>query len=468
MLVSDLAALLPEISLFLSSILILMAGLFSSNKASLRFSILFSLFSLFLAAVLVVYLYISDLNLYFTQGDIFILDNYVLLKLVILFFAFITLIFLLLKNPDGNFFRYEFLFLLLISVASMMLMVSSYNLLSLYVSVELQSLCLYLMVAMDKDRYLSTEAGLKYFVLGSLSSGIFLYGISLVYGFCGGLGFHDIILDNDVMNFGLGKSLGVIAVIVGLCFKCAIAPFHVWVPDVYQGSNTFVTAFISTTPKIACFAVLYRLLSTVFVTEHDYIFCVLQILVVLSLLLSSLGAIQQNVIKRLMAYGSVGHNGFVLAAIIACAKQGDGYWLPIAYIVLYGISTTAMFAFLLNNRDIKNIHDLSGLFKRQPLIAVSLTVVIFSMAGIPPLMGFFTKMLVLMKVVSVGWIALAAVMIVLTVITCVFYLKMLKMIYFVEPVKHGKVITSSSGYNVIIYCSALINIFAIFIVKHLF
>ena len=334
----------------------------------------------------------------------FVIDSFgSFLKSIILICAgFVVYFYLIVKN-ENSLQRPEFSMVILISTIGMMLMVSSNDLLSLFVSLELQSLALYILVSFSKEDFNSSEAGVKYFVIGSLSTCIFLFGASLIYGLVGSTNFSEISqFMSDQYSVPLLPIVGLIFILVSLSLKISAAPFHMWTPDVYQGAPSIVTAFLSTAPKIAIFGVLIRVLVYPFgeiIVDWGKILVILSIF---SMLIGSLGALKQDDLKRLMAYSTINHVGFILMGLVPGSE--DGVTAICIYLIIYITMNLGVFLFILNMRrdqlNVTKIKDLSGLYKTEPLIAGCLAVLFFSMAGIPPLAGFVGKLLILNIVID--------------------------------------------------------------------
>ena len=328
--------------------------------------------------------------------------------------------------------RFEYPILIALSVVGMMVMVSAADLLTLYMGLELQSLALYVVAAMRRDSGKSSEAGLKYFVLGSLSSGLLLYGASLIYGFAGTTNFSGII---DVVQGGalpIGLLFGMVFVIVGLAFKVSAVPFHMWTPDVYEGSPTPVTAFFATAPKIAAMGLLARLLTDAFGRVPGDWSQIIAVLALLSMFLGSIAGIGQTNIKRLMAYSSIAHMGFALMGL--AAGTATGVQAMLMYMAIYAVMNVGVFAWILSlERDGQPVSDLAGLnqFARtEPVKAIAVLILFFSLAGVPPMLGFFAKLGVLNAAVDagMGWLAVAGV--IASVIGAFYYLRIVYYMYF--------------------------------------
>ncbi|MGP0094629.1 MAG: NADH-quinone oxidoreductase subunit NuoN [Xanthobacteraceae bacterium] len=329
--------------------------------------------------------------------------------------------------------KFEYPVLIVISTLGMLMLISAADLLALYLGLELMSLPLYVLAAFNRDQVRSTEAGLKYFVLGALSSGMLLYGVSLIYGFTGTINFAGIA--KAVGEGGLGLVFGLVFLFAGFCFKVSAVPFHMWTPDVYEGAPTPITAFFAAAPKVAAIAMFVRAPVTAF---HDITFQWQQILVFISIASMALGAfaaIGQRNIKRLMAYSSIGHMGFALVGLAAGTAQGVQGVL--VYMAIYLTMTLGTFAVILsmrrNGRMVEEIGDLAGLARTNPGMAFFLAMLLFSLAGIPPLAGFFAKFYVFLAAIQAGLYALAVIGVLASVVGAYYYLVIVKLMYFDEP-----------------------------------
>ncbi len=355
-------------------------------------------------------------------------------KVLILFGAAATLALSHDYLVKASLMKFEFPVLVVISAVGMLTMVSASDLMVLYVGLELQSLAAYVIASFRRDSLRSTEAGLKYFVLGSLSSGLLLYGASLTYGFTGTTAFAGIALTIGTGPLALGLVFGLVFLAAGIAFKVSAAPFHMWTPDVYEGAPTPVTAFFATAPKVAAAAMFARLLFDAFggaVAEWQQI---LAFLSVASMFLGSVAAIGQRNIKRLMAYSSIGHMGYALMGLAAGTVQGAQSLL--IYLAIYVTMNIGVFAFILNmERDGEAVTDIAslGLYSRvEPARAFALAVLMFSLAGVPPLVGFFAKFYVLKAAVDSGLVWLAIAGVVASVIGAYYYLRIVYLMYFGE------------------------------------
>jgi NADH-quinone oxidoreductase subunit N len=326
--------------------------------------------------------------------------------------------------------KIEYPILILSSVLGMMVMISSNDLLVFYMGLELQSLALYVLATFNRDQLKSTEAGLKYFVLSALSSGLLLYGCSLIYGFSGSTNFE--IIANQLTSDEYVLTFGIVFILVGLAFKISAVPFHMWAPDVYEGSPTSVTLFFTMVPKIAALTVFIRFLYVPFLNLIDQWQMIIVFLSIASMLFGAIAAIGQTNIKRLIAYSSIGHVGYILAGL--ATGSNEGIQSSIIYITIYVIMNLALFSCLLmlkrNDQYYEDIDDLSGLSKNHPLLSLSLLVILFSLAGIPPLAGFFAKFYIFKTVIEQSMYFLAIVGLLSTVVAAFYYLRIIKIIYF--------------------------------------
>ncbi len=370
-------------------------------------------------------------------SGLFLADSYaVFVKLLVLAASILGVVVSLDYNEHENLRRFEFPVLMLFATVGMMIMASASNMMSLYMGVELQSLAIYVLAASARDDLRSSEAGLKYFVLGALASGLLLYGISLVYGFSGSMAFdHLAFVLSDPSRVSAGLVVGIVFVVAGLAFKISAVPFHMWTPDVYEGAPTPVTAFMATAPKVAAVALFVR----VMISPFGHLLAQWQQLVVLisiaSMVLGALAAIGQGNIKRLMAYSSIGHMGYILVGLAAGTELGVRGVL--IYLVTYVFTNAGMFACIVamrrRGRAVERIADLGGLGKTDPGMAAALTIFLFSMAGIPPFAGFIGKYFVFVAAVNTGLWTLAVIGMVASAISAFYYIRIIKVMYFDAP-----------------------------------
>ncbi|MDB5596478.1 MAG: proton-translocating NADH-quinone oxidoreductase, chain [Hyphomicrobiales bacterium] len=331
--------------------------------------------------------------------------------------------------------QFEFPVLIILATVGMMMLISAQSLIALYLGLELMSLALYVVAAFHRDNVRASEAGLKYFVLGALSSGMLLYGSSLIYGFSGTVSFTGIALalHGDV---SIGIVFGLVFLIAGLAFKMSLVPFHMWTPDVYEGAPTPVTAFFASAPKMAAVAITLRIIITAFpgiATQWQQIIVFISLM---SMALGSFAAIGQTNLKRLMAYSSIGHMGFAMVGLVPGTEQGIRGVL--VYMAIYLVMTLGTFAAILSMRIgdkyVETIADLGGLYRNNGMMAFFLSMMMFSLAGIPPLAGFFAKLYVFQPAVDAGFYWLAVIGVLLSVVSAFYYLRVVKVIYFDEPV----------------------------------
>jgi NADH-quinone oxidoreductase subunit N len=345
---------------------------------------------------------------------------------------------------DRNMDRPEFFLLALLMTLGMMVMVTANHMLTMYIGLEMMSLALYAMVAFDRDSVRSTEAAMKYFVLGALASGLLLYGMSMIYGATGAMEFSAI--TQSIYHQAANKPVllfGLVFIVAGLAFKLGVVPFHMWVPDVYHGAPTAVTLLISSAPKLAAFAMAMRLLVFGLFEVADQWQAMLMFLAVLSIILGNIAAIAQTSIKRMLAYSGISHMGFVLLGLLSGVVDGDrhfalnAYSSAMYYAVSYVIMSLAGFGMVIllsrAGHEAENIDDFKGLNKRSPWFAALMMIVMFSMAGVPFFIGFFAKFAVLQSVVAAGYIELAVAAVAMSLIGAFYYLRVVKVMYFDEP-----------------------------------
>ena len=332
--------------------------------------------------------------------------------------------------------RFEYPLLALFSALGMCMMVSANSLLALYMALELQSLPLYVLAAINRDNLRSTEAGLKYFVLGALASGMLLYGCSLVYGFAGTLEFTELSARyfTGGEQLALGALVGLVFIVAGLAFKLGAVPFHMWTPDVYEGSPTPVTAFFAAAPKLAAMGLTLRVMMYAFGGSAPHWQQIIVFVSVASMGLGAFAAIGQTNIKRLMAYSGIGHVGYALVGLAAGTQSG--VYGVLVYMAIYMVTTLGTFGCILmmrrQGRYVETIGDLAGLSSRQPLFALAIAIFMFSLAGIPPLAGFFGKLYVFMAAIQSGLVVLAVIGVLTSVVGAYYYLRIVKLMYFDE------------------------------------
>ncbi len=433
---------LPEIFLLSAIVVILLLDLFLTQRFK-QVSYYLTQLSLLTAAVFA-------FNLIGTEGtifsDSFVVDNLAsVFKVFMLGATMVTMVYSRYYLQVHGLLRGEFFTLVLLSVLGMMVMVSGYSLLTLYLGLEILSLSLYTLIAIARERSDAVESALKYFVLGAIASGLLLYGMSMIYGISGHLNISEIAafvsgntLDSRetlIVNFGL------VFLVIGIAFKLGAVPFHNWVPDVYQGSPTAITMFISTVPKIAAVAMLVRILIDGLGAMQAYWSDLFMILAVLSIALGSVVALMQTNIKRMLAYSTISHIGFIMLGF--ATGLISGYASAAFYVLAYVLMSLAAFGviILLNKKGYEAdlITDYKGLSKQSPWFALMMLVVMFSMAGVPPFIGFYSKLFVLQQVVAAGFVTIAVIAVVFAVISAYYYLQIIKSMYFDEPEKTTEV-----------------------------
>src|SRR5712672_3579366 len=422
---------LPELVLAAGAMVLLMLGAYRGSPKTTSLVTGLAVCLLVLVGVLELLLPAGKLT---TFSGSFIVDDFArFLKILTLIGSAATLILSaeFLADPSRRIFEYSILVLL--SSLGMMVLISAGDLIMLYLGLELMSLALYVVAASNRDDVKSTEAGLKYFVLGALSSGMLLYGASLIYGFTGTVGFSGIAA--EVKTGSLGIVFGLVFLLAGLCFKISVVPFHMWTPDVYEGAPTPVTAFFASAPKVAAIAVFTRVALTAFPGILPQWQQIVVFVAIASMALGSFAAIGQKNIKRLMAYSSIGHMGFALVGLAAGTVEGaQGVLL---YVTIYVAMTLGSFAVILtmkrNGQAMEQISDFAGLSRTNPLLAFFFAMLLFSLAGIPPLAGFFAKWYVFVAAIKAGLFTLAVVGVLSSVVGAFYYLTIIKVMYFDEP-----------------------------------
>jgi len=423
--------LLPEIFLSISIFLILMIGVFVNKSYNLVTNL--SFLSLI---ILILIIFNSESTSIKIFSESFLRDSYAnFIKILILLASIFVLFSSQLFIKDNNIAKFEYPIIILLSILGMFFMVSSNDLILFYLGLELQSLALYILAAIDRDNIRSTESGVKYFVLSALSSGLLLYGCSLLYGFTGSTNFE--IINSELNPENIGSIFAMVFILVGLAFKVSAVPFHMWTPDVYEGSPTSITSFFSVAPKVAGLAVIIRFMQVPFANVLIEWQSIIIFISVASMILGAVAAIGQKNIKRLMAYSSIGHIGYALAGV--ATGTSSGYMSSIVYITIYVVMNIGAFAciFLMkkNGKYTEEINELSGISKKHPLIAISFLIILFSLAGIPPLGGFFAKLYVFMSVIESEMYVLAVIGLLTTVISAFYYLRIIKIIYFDRLIK---------------------------------
>ena len=454
--INNLNIFLPEIFLTLSIFSILMIGVFVKNS----FNLIFNLSSLIILLTITIILN-SPNNVEKIFLESFTRDSFSnFFKILILVSSLFVL------NSSKNYIldkklsKFEYPIIILISILGMFFMVSSNDIILFYLGLELQSLSLYILASIDRDNLKSSESGIKYFVLSALSSGLLLYGCSLLYGFTGSTNFD--LIANELGKENTGAVFAMVFILVGLAFKVSAVPFHMWTPDVYEGAPTSITSYFAVVPKVAGLAVLIKFMLIPFskiLMEWQTIIIFISIA---SMILGAVAAIGQKNIKRLLAYSSIGHIGYALAGVATGVISG--YESAIVYISIYVVMNLGAFSCLyLLKKDgeyKENISDLSGISKKHPILAISFLVILFSLAGIPPLGGFFAKFYVFTAVVEEKMYALAIIGLLTTVISAFYYLKIIKTIYFDDSViSFDDTKNKFAQFSIFISCSILLTFF---------
>jgi len=450
--IDNLNLIYPEIFISLSIMFLLLLGVFKKESSSLIYnlSIVFLIFTLVL---IFNYPPQSNVNLFNDSYKIDYFSSF--MKILTMCSGIFVLIVSSRYLKIFQIFQIEYSILILCSILGMMVMISSNDLIVFYIGLELQSLSLYVLASFNRDQVKSSEAGLKYFVLSALSSGLLLYGCSLIYGFTGSTNF--ITISENINSTQFGLTFGVVFILVGLAFKISAVPFHMWAPDVYEGAPTSVTLFFAVVPKIAALSVFIRFLYVPFINMIDQWQIIIVFLSIASMIFGAVAAIGQKNLKRLVAYSSIGHMGFALAGL--SSGTNEGIQSSIIYISIYLIMNLGLFSCLFmmkrNDKYYENINDLSGLSKKHPLISLSLLIILFSLAGIPPMAGFFAKFYVFTAVVKESMYFLAITGLLSTVIAAFYYLRIIKIIYF-DPEREKYDTDYSLGLKITLSLSTLL------------
>jgi NADH-quinone oxidoreductase subunit N len=420
----------PEIFISLAIMSLLILGVFKKKSSDIIHYL--SIISLLITGILILN-NPSDTIITLFSGS-FIIDNLSSFMKSLTILGGATILLISKKFLElSKIFLIEYPILILSSILGMMVMISSNDLIVFYIGLELQSLALYVLASFNRDQLKSSESGLKYFVLSALSSGLLLYGCSLIYGFSGSTNFD--VIANTISSSHYGLTFGIVFVLVGLSFKISAVPFHMWAPDVYEGSPTPVTLFFSVVPKIAALTVFIRFLYIPFINMIDQWQPILIFISIASMIFGAVAAIGQKNLKRLIAYSSIGHIGYALAGL--SVGTNEGLQSSIVYISIYIVMNLGFFSCLLmmkkNDLYFETIDDLSGLSRNHPILSICFMVVLFSLAGIPPLAGFFAKFYIFKSVIEQSMYFLAIVGLLSTVIAAFYYLRIIKVIYFDEP-----------------------------------
>ena len=421
----------PEIFISLSIMFLLMFGVYKKNSSELVYSL--SIISLLIVLALCFNLRtVTEVYLFNESYQIGYLSTF--MKILVILSGVFVMSVSLKYLKINNILKIEFPILILSSILGMIVMISSNDLIVFYMGLELQSLSLYVLASFNKDNILSSESGLKYFILSALSSGLLLYGCSLIYGFSGSTNFIQISENIDINQYSL--TFGIVFILVGLAFKISAVPFHMWAPDVYQGSPTPVTLFFAILPKVAALTVLIKILYIPFLNLIEQWQMIVIFLSIASMIFGAVAAIGQKNLKRLIAYSSISHMGYTIAGL--STGTNEGIQSSIIYISIYVVMNLGFFCCLLmlkrDGKYYETVEDMSGLSKNHPMLSFSLLLILFSLAGIPPLAGFFAKFYVFMAVIKSEMYFLAITGLLSTVIAAFYYLRIIKIIYF-DPEK---------------------------------
>ncbi|NOZ54447.1 MAG: NADH-quinone oxidoreductase subunit NuoN [Gammaproteobacteria bacterium] len=455
----DFTPAIPEIFILCMACFILVADLFVSDDKRV-ITYLMSLATLVVAAMITINLHSTETV--YTFSGTYVKDAMSdVLKLFIYLITAVVFVYSRGYLSERNLFKGEFYVLGLFGVLGMMIMVSAHNFLTIYLGLELLSLCLYALVALQRDSIFASEAAMKYFVLGAIASGLLLYGMSLLYGVAGTLDittFSNVITANNLTGgeYSTVLALGMVMVIVGIAFKLGAVPFHMWVPDIYHGAPTAVTLYIGSVPKLAAFALIMRLLVEGLGELHAQWQDILIIMAILSMGLGNIVAIAQANIKRMLAYSTISHVGFLLLGILAGTKEG--YSAAMFYTIVYTIMTVGGFGMvLLLSRagfEADKLDDYKGLNERSPWSAIMMLILMFSMAGVPPTIGFYAKFSVIEAIINVDLIWLAAIAVIFSVIGVFYYIRIIKLMYFDKPLDTSP-ITSTPDMRLILSLNSL-------------
>ncbi|HWI35967.1 MAG TPA: NADH-quinone oxidoreductase subunit NuoN [Burkholderiales bacterium] len=444
----DYTPVLPEILLLVGACAVMIADLYVKDEGR-RTSVVLAQILLGLCALATLFVDAGTRNRLVLFDGHFIVDHLAnLLKLVCYLSVSAALVYSRSYLEERRLLRGEFISLLLFSLLGMMVLISAGSFLTVFLGLELMSLCLYALVALNRDSAQSTEAAMKYFVLGALSSGLLLYGISMIYGATGSLQLFEVA--QQVMRLSASSAdrnllvFGLVFIVAGLAFKLGVVPFHMWIPDVYHGATTPVTLIISSGPKIAAFAMMIRMLVNALPALAPDWQQMLALLAILSIALGNITAIAQSNLKRMLAYSAIAHMGFMLLGLLSGwvgangMNRPDAYSASLFYMIIYTIMTVGSFGMLLYlshaGFDCENLDDMKGLNRRSPWHAMLMMIIMFSLAGIPPTAGFYAKLAVFQAAVAAGhvWLAVAAVL--LSLVGAFYYLRVVKLMYFDEPV----------------------------------
>ena len=462
--------LFPELILSIGTLIVLLFGLFAKKNI---FSITSNLSVILLIIVGVIIL--ADKKVSFANFNNFFIESSFIrfFQILVIIGSISSIVISSNYYKDLKLLRFEIPILILFSTLGMLLLIGSNNLMAMYLGIELQSLALYVIAAIKRDSLQSSESGIKYFVLGALSSGILLYGCSLIYGFTASTNFDDIFLTiSSLDKLNLGIIFGLVFILIGLAFKVSAVPFHMWTPDVYEGAPTSVTAFFAIVPKVSAVALIYRFCLEPFGDFYKEWSQIIIFLSIASMFLGAIAAIRQTNIKRLLAYSSIGHVGYVLIGL--ASSNAAGIKGAVIYMLIYVFMNIAIFTVLLSlkfeDKYIEKISDLSGLSKTKPVFSICIAIIMLSLAGIPPFAGFFGKFYIFISAIEAKLIYLAVLGVLSSVISAFYYFRIIKVMYFddLKILNHQSNISTKSSLILflsmmvitmfIIYPSLIINI----------
>ncbi|MGV3489870.1 MAG: NADH-quinone oxidoreductase subunit NuoN [Devosia sp.] len=429
---ASLAPAYPELLMAAGAVVLLLLSLFIK---ALKPSVVAVIAIALLVAVLGVLLFQPATGVLF--NGVFVVDGFAqYMKALVLGGAALTILISLSSAKEHGIDKFEYSILVLLATLGMMIMVSSNDLMTLYIGLELQSLALYVVAAMKRDDGRATEAGMKYFVLGALSSGMLLYGASLVYGFTGTTQIDQIVAQVGGESRSIGLIFGMVFLLAGIAFKISAVPFHMWTPDVYEGAPTPVTAFFAAAPKVAAMALFVRVATVSFGPITQDWQQIVIFLSIASMVLASFAAIGQNNLKRLLAYSSIGHVGFALVGLssgTAAGVEGVAVYMAIYIAMTIGIFACVLALRTADGKPVETISELAGLSASRPFVAASIAILMFSLIGLPPLAGFFAKWQVFLAAVEQGLFILAVIGVLASAVSAFYYLRIIKVMYFDEP-----------------------------------
>ena len=451
---------IPEITLVIGGCVVLLLGAFASAQSQWSYRV--TQLTLFIVLIMGIKPFHGEI--YFFFNGFYLIDNMAILAKSFMCVFMIVVLFYSKSYIDDHLLpKGEYYSLAIFSLTGMFLITSSAHLLMVYLGLELLSLSLYALVAMQRDDSLSSEAAIKYFILGAIASGFLLYGISLLYGLTGTL-YLDELVDKANINAGIGMIVAIIFIVIGLAFKLGAVPFHMWLPDVYQGAPLSVAMLIASVPKIAGVLLAIRLLLDGVQFMHDYWQQSLIALAVLSLVVGNVVAIAQSNLRRMLAYSTIGHVGYILMGLLI--DDPWGYTAALFYTIIYALMSSAVFGILLCaarvNRPLEELSDLQGLSKAYPWLAFLMLLLMFSMAGIPLTVGFYAKLNILQAVIGSGEIILAIIAVVSSVIGAFYYLRVVKLMYFDEDEQHDVIASLPTG-NILVLSVHSLMVVVLFI-----